>query len=418
MSWRDRLQRGSFSGVSFWTEDTAAVKGRRTPVRRVAGKDGSRNSDSGRNEDAFSVTAFLWGDDYDIERAELEDALLKGGAGALVLPTRGELWVRVVGDISTTETRREGGFCTIMFSVVTEDKDAGKLSSLLDTAGKLKSAASALRDAGGLDFDDVMSIAGMPGKALRKAVNAVQGVTQKLRNVQGKINGVLNPLGDLSAAIDDLDATASGLLNTPTALRNKIMNLVDSVYGLADTSRSTIDRTTGLRSITGSAYELSRSVRTTKNAGMGGLGADEPATGATPNDDRSAKNVRAIYRVARVAAIARQAETYADAPFDSATLAGEVLTSLRDEAGALQEYSAGDELFQALSDLRSAAASHLAQTAGALPRTIVHTPKEALPALRIARDLYGDARQEADIVARNRMEHPLFVSGDIEVLEP
>jgi prophage DNA circulation protein len=246
----------------------------------------------------------------------------------------------------------------------------------------------------------------------------VQGVTQKLRNVQGKINGILNPLGDLSAAIDDLDATASGLLNTPTALRNKITDLVDSMYALADTSKSTLDRTTGLRTITGSAFELSRSVRVTKNSGMGGLGEDEPATGATSNDDRSAKNVRAIYRVARVTAVARQAETYADAPFDSASLASEVLVSIADETSALQEYSSGDDLFQALSDVRSAAARHLAQTAGSLPRTIVYTPKQELPALRIAKDIYGDARQEADIVARNRMEFPLFVSSAIEVLEP
>jgi prophage DNA circulation protein len=190
------------------------------------------------------------------------------------------------------------------------------------------------------------------------------------------------------------------------------------VFDAANTTQRTVDRTTGLQLVTGSAYDLSQSVRVTQNAGIAGLGADEPGEGGAINADRNAKNIRAINRLYRVCAVASQAETYAEAPFDSASLALSVLESMRDEIGDLQEYSPDDDLFQALADMRGAAARHLAQTAGSLPRTIVYTPKEELPALRIAHDLYGDATQEADIVARNRMAYPNFVSGDIEVLEP
>jgi len=194
--------------------------------------------------------------------------------------------------------------------------------------------------------------------------------------------------------------------------------VVDSVLDLADVTRRSRDRATGLQPAGGSAYELSQSVRVTKNTGISTLGSDAPATGTTGNLQRDALNVRAIYRLARAVALARAADTYSDAPFDSSKLAAEVANALRDEIDALQAYSAGDDLIDALSDVRASASRHLAEAAVSLPRTITHSLKDEIPALLIAHSLYGDARLEADVVARNRMEHPLLVSGDIEVLAP
>lgn len=418
MTWRDRRQNASFRGVPFFVESESAVKGRRVSVRRLAGQNGSRQQDLGRNEDSFSVDAFVWGDDFDSARAELEAALLEPGPGALVLPTRGELWARIVGEIVCEWHKDRGGYASIRFNVVVEDRTAGSLRSTADTSARVKKSAAALKAAAKSDFVNAYSVAGMPAKYLKTAANAVSAVTTRVRSVQNKIAGVLNQAENLSASIDDLNNTVDSLLNTSQALVNKITGVVDSVIGTADVHRNAIDRTTGLPVVTGSTFNLSQSVRVTSASGLDGLGDGEPEGANASLANQSAKNVRAIYRAARAYALARQAETYAGAPFDSATLAIDVLNRARDEIDALQEYSPSDDVFQSLADLRASLAEHLTQTAGNLPKTITHKPKQEVPALLVAHYLYGDARQEADLVARNRMSHPLFVDSEISIVEP
>lgn len=420
MAWLDRLQPASFKGVSFFVLGTAATKGRRVPVRRLAGQDGSRQQDLGRNEDAFSVTAFLHGADYDLARDELEGTLLEEGPGALVLPTRGELWVRVHGDIVTDENKDEGGYCSIRFHVVVEDRNAGSLRTLTDTAGSLRSASSNLAMVAEQEFVETFDTASMPSKYLTAPARAVAQVTDTLRTAQRNIYGALAAGDLLTSELEEIDASINSLLSAPSALASKMIATTMAVIGIADTVRAGIDRTTGLPTVAGSAYSNAASTRITQRASklLAGLGDSSPGEASTPLADRSAQNTRAIYRASRAAALARSTETYSRSPFDSSSLALSVLTDLRDEIDALLEYSASDALFQALVDLRAAATQHLTQTATNLPRTVEYKVRTEIPALLIAHDLYGDARREAEVVARNRIPHPLFVSaGTIEVID-
>ena len=48
MTWRERLQPASFKGVPFYVDANARTGGRRVSVRRLAGKDGSRQQDMGK----------------------------------------------------------------------------------------------------------------------------------------------------------------------------------------------------------------------------------------------------------------------------------------------------------------------------------------------------------------------------------
>lgn len=419
MSWRDRLEPASFRGVTFFVNGQSARKGRRVSVRRLAGKDGSRQQDHGRNEDAFSVTAFLFGDDFDLERNDLEEALLQPGPAELHLPTRGTLWVTVVGDIEVTQSKNEGGYCSVRFSVVVEDRAGKGLKVSVSTPNLLKKNALALKDAGKTDFGSIFDVAAMPGKYITTVTSALSNVTQNLRGIQGKINGTLNPLEDLTASINSFDDAINDLMNTPDALASRLTGLVYSVFGLADTAATAIDRSTGLSTASGTPFELAASVRTTHSVSkdMNGLGGDSPEDGATELADRSAKNVRAVYRLARAAAVARQAETYAAAPFDSANFALTVLESAMDEVDDLQAFSPDDDLFQALADMRMALSRHLATTAASLPKAVTRKQHPAIPAILLAHVLYGDARLESEIVARNRSPHPLFLEGEIEVLQ-
>lgn len=422
MGWRERLEPASFKGVPFFVEASGAAKGRRVPVRRLAGQDGSRQQDLGRNPDQFDVEAFLAGEDFDVERDELEAALLTPGAGALVLPSRGELWARVISGPSVNEARSALGFCTIRFTVVLEDK-ARPRSRQVSTASALARDASLLKTAATTDFTDVFSVLDMPAKYISSVTTAVSSVTQTLRKVQGKIAGVLNPLEDIAAAISELDATITTLMNTPSALANKLLDIVDKLFGLADTTADSIDRTTGLSTLSDEPFARSLSGRTTALAakGLHGLGASQVGATNTTLGSRNAANLRAVYRLVRTAAVARQFETYARAPIDASTLALAIITDAVEEVDALQAYSATDALVASLADGRKSLVSHLNLTATALPSAVTYTPRQEVPALLLAHALYGDARLESDIVARNRPKYPLFLGGKgrtVEVLEP
>ena len=420
MGWRERMKPASFKGVGFSVDGVAFQGSRRIARVRLAGRDGSTQQDNGLNEDDLNIEAFLFGEDFDIDREELEKTLRSAGAGPLVLPSRGEMRARVVGEIITTEKRGERGYCSIRFTAVVEEAASARLRSKPDRKGLLSKILKALRTIASTDFSSSFSVLAMPGKYIAEVTNAITGVTQNLRNIQGKINGTMNPLEDLTASIDAFDASVTSLLHSPEALGNKLSDLVSAVFRLADSSGTIIDRTTGLGAFEGSPFERSASVRTTQSVAldMKGLGQDKPDSAVTALDRQKERSVRAINRLARTAALAAESEIYIDAPFDSSTTALEILETAVDEIGDLQDYSPSDDLFQALSDQRAAMAAFLTETATNLPRTITHTPKQEVPSILLAHMLYGDARLEAEIVLRNLPRYPLFLIDPLEVIEP
>lgn len=418
MAYRDRLEPASFRGVPFFVEASLGGKGRRVAVTRLAGQDGSRQQDLGRQPDQFDVEAFVASDDYDIERNALEDALLEPGPGPLVLPSRGEIQVRVIAGPATSERRTELGFCSIRFTVVVEGKEKTRRAAP-STPSLLSKLAAALRAAANVDFTDTFSVLAMPGKYITSATLVVANIAQNLRGIQGKINGTLNPIQDLTAAIDSLNESASTLINTPAVLASTLGGLVDSIFGLADVQADALDRTTGLSVLASLPYGRTETVRSTRLVAkdLFGFGGAEVARTGTANGTRDAQNRRALYRVTRANAIARQMDTYATAPFDSSTLALSVLADLTAELDALRAYSAGDALFGSLADARGALVRHLTQTASELPAAVTYAPPQQVPALLLAHSLYGDARLDAEIVARNRPRYPLFLGGKGQTLE-
>ncbi len=48
-------------------------------------------------------------------------------------------------------------------------------------------------------------------------------------------------------------------------------------------------------------------------------------------------------------------------------------------------------------------------------RLIRFTPLVTLPSLVLAHNLYGDLSREADLLARNRIQNPAFVTGGVEL---
>jgi prophage DNA circulation protein len=421
VGWRERKQRASFRGVEFAVESNTGTKGRRVSVRKFAGRDGSEQQDHGRDPDEFDVIAFVFGEDYDLRRDELEDALTEGGPGALVLPSRGDLWVTITRGPITTEQKAEGGYCSIRFSVVVEDRQAGRIKVEEDTRAALTRASTRVRQAAHADFTKTVRTAGLPAKYLATATDAVRGVCAMLRKVQTLTQGLLSPVTALTRSLDQLNQTANTVLSTPSLFATTGLDLVYTALSLHDTVVDNIDRATGLPMLALSPFERGQWARRVDRAAgaVRNFGSQFSAlTSASSLQRQDAENAQAVARLVRAGALASTAESYASATFDSASFAIGALERALTEIDALCRFGPTDELYAELQDLRAALTRHMLETASKLPISARYRPPRTVPAVLIAFDLYGDARLEAELVARNRIPHPLFVTDELEVLSP
>lgn len=418
MGWRDNMQPASFKGAIFYVDGTLYQKGRRVATRKLAGG-GSRNTDLGADDDEVDVNAYLFGEDYDLLRDELEEKLTEPGPGPLVLPLRGDRWARIVRGPSTSEDKDRGGICLIRFTAIIEDRTSGTLRARPDTSRSVTTAASSVRVIGKREFETVYSAKGLPDRYTRGAARALDAATATLRSIQSATAPALATISTATASLTELNNALATVLSTPADLVTHIVDAVNGVLALGDTTKAGIDRLTGLPSVLKGPFERAQSTRETARMHAQLAALSEPAAaaaGATELGTRAADNARAINRAVRAAALARAAETYATAPFDSATLAVGVLDAMTAEIDAVQKMTTSDEAWQALADLRAALAAHLTETSAQLPLVVRQLVRDPMPALLLAHELYGDARRNDDIVARNPDLDPSALVGLVEVL--
>jgi hypothetical protein len=418
MGWKERLEPASFAGLTFFHESHTSSKGRRVTVNRFAGRDGSAQQDHNREPDELDVVAFVWGDDYDVARDELEEALLKPGVQTLTLPTRGELRVSVTYGPLTSEHKDEGGYCSIRFRVVVETGELGRVS-VRDTSGALRAASARTRAATARDFATRTSTRGLPARYLARTTGAVSQLSRTLGKAQRMTQGVLSPVTALTSSLDELGRNANSLLSVPSLFATTAIDLVFTTFALADTITGGLERITGLPLVLLSAFDRGRPARTVDRALEAFRDTGEAYSSVTSSalGRRADENTLAVQRLGRSAALSAAADQYAALPFDSATFALAALDNALSALDALErETNPSDDLFDALEAMRAALAAHLLETASNLPSTTRYTQQQSLPALVIAHDLYGDATREGDLIARNGIASPLFVRGVLEVL--
>ncbi|MFK0090974.1 hypothetical protein ACIQUS_27295, partial [Pseudomonas sp. NPDC090755] len=104
--------------------------------------------------------------------------------------------------------------------------------------------------------------------------------------------------------------------------------------------------------------------------------------------------------------------------YDSYQEAVKVREELVSRIDAESEATPVDEVYVALSDLRTSVVQAVPNKEQDLPRIVPYVPKETLPSLLVAYQIYGDAGRADEITARNGPRHPGFLTGGtaLEVL--
>jgi prophage DNA circulation protein len=412
MSYVDRTQKGSFRGVEFFTESSTTTFGRKQAVYALPFEDrGVAVVDLGRAPRTFRIKAFLIGDNYDVQRDQLIDALEAPGHGLLVHWKHGRVNVVIRGDVSITESTRDGGMAEIDFDCIEARQEATPVSA--DTAAASISAARNLRSVAGEQFGERFSVDGVPDFVAESNLAVLDEVIDELTDINQLIGAVLEVPSHFAAQIDAISRQTSALINTPTLLYNTIdatiASVMQSISRVAGTSRrglGNLDQVIGLSAA---------------------LGADTavPRRG-TPTRDVERENRAQLLIAMRASALSSAAEAAAELEFASADEANGILQTLAAALGDLSDSTIDDieppaETFDAIRDLLGAITAHLSEVAGNLSELTTYTPADTIPAVVLAFELYGDAERAEELLARNdAIVHPLMVPGGValEILTP
>jgi prophage DNA circulation protein len=378
-AWVKGLQPASFRGVPFHVDGASGEFGRRSVTHEFPGRDTPASEDLGRRARQFTLECFVLGADYMAQRDALLAACEREGPGGLVHPYLGHVTVQV-GVVRVRESTREGGLAAISLTC-TETGALRFPSARRDTAAGVATAAAAARQSALQAFIGKFKAA---GRAVARAQRAVE---QALETVEQTVAGITS--------------TAADLIRTPAELALAVSGAITRIATLID--------------------EPFRALALYK--GLFGAGGDPTPPYDTDTRAQAGRNTAAVNALVRRSAVIEACATAAEisgygSSADALAVQGELVDALDGLLGATDPVDGSpsdDDALAALLALRGAVVEDLSARAAELPRVVRFTPPVTVPALALAQRLYGDPAREAEIVARNRVAHPGFVPGGIEL---
>lgn len=447
--WVQDYLKASFRGVEFWVEASEAKVGRRTITHEYPHRDGVDVEDTGRNPRRFRLDAFVLGPNYASERDKLLKEFEAEGEGTLVHPWWDNMTVWVEGEVTVRETTRNGGM--VRFSMTMVEK-GDLVISPADTQAKVAEAADAVEKAITGEFVAAFDLDALFEALRNSLLGKILEAIAFIQKIKGKIDAAMAMIDEVTAAIDDLADLVVALINLPETLANKFKGAFASIVAsvnkvssaLVDDfmdggfSNQLISATTGIPIdlATATAEEIAAAVAMRDQTetsderkldlamsafreiiAYGDDLVDAPQTTPTRLAERAAQE--AFVRLMHVSTTAETCRVVATLTPPSMDTAMSIQDELAEQIDALaEEDDCDDDVFAAMQDLRAAVVEHFEQAAQELPSIIEYTPTVTLPALVVAHDIYGDATRADEIITRNGIPHPAFVTGGqaLEVL--
>lgn len=389
MAWRDNLRRGSWRGVPFYWQSSDTDLGRRTVRHDYPQRDDAYFEDMGKTPREFTLEMYVVGPEYMAARDLLNDAFEQAGPGTLVHPTFGSLDVVVSGRVKLRETTEEGGMAR--FTATFVRSGAAKYpSAAVDTAEDVRLRAAALQEAQVLaNFERSFSVAKQTGFVRAAALTRIQALTSQMTAIARSIPTSVQTPGVLND-ITGLQSGVASLVQKPRTLAQSLVLLISSALNLAETPLKRFGLALDLFDVD---FKWGRT------------------STATPSRVQDAGNQQATLDLYRAAALTVAAGAVADMVFDSVQDAGSVRDRLLDRLDVFTDSTFDDNIYLGFSALRTAVIKDIATRGADLASIVSYTPRQTMPSLLLAHIIYGDATKESEIITRNKLRHPGFVSG-------
>jgi prophage DNA circulation protein len=262
-----------------------------------------------------------------------------------------------------------------------------------DLGAEVDVAADAALVAVEAELAETFDVEGQPSFAVASLAEELQGRAQGMRDALGPVVATTQELALLDQETQLLVAQASSIVREPA---DTMAGLLGAMGALTDT--------------------LAESPRAVVAALVETYGVAPVATavGTTATREQERTNQEALAAaLRRVLAIeaARLLPTVVYETLDEAQSDVAIVVELLDE----QALTAGDTAYPALVALRAALTRAVPGDA-VLARVVTVERPVAVPALLLSYQLYGSLDKEEDLVQRNRVQHPGFLSGLLQAL--
>ncbi|MCS4310258.1 prophage DNA circulation protein [Pseudomonas sp. BIGb0381] len=413
MAWRDNYRAATFRGVGFFVATADSSHGRRQAVHEAAQRDIPYTEDLGRKSREFGITGYLLGKEYDVAREELIKVCEQAGPGVLVHPYRGELTV-VCRGLTVSESSDEGGKCTISMTFL-EAGEASYPSAKVDSVNAISAKAGEVTEASKENFVADFLTKGYPSFVAEAAATQIKGLSDFLSSPEFIVSSDIQAVSDYYDKVKGIGSDAFNLIQAPLEFAGQVVDAISSI-------RSAFG---------GSAFGMLMSLYSQYFPSSDGT-----SSSATPSRQQVVRNTGAVSALVRqvaiseaaVAAVVTQATedvsnggtktTSEPTKYDSYEAAVAVRTELSDRLDEESESTSNDLVYVAVTDLRTAVVQAVPDPEQDLPRLATFSPKQTLPSLLVAYQLYGDASRAEDIVLRNDPRRPGFLIGgqQLEVL--
>lgn len=405
MAWRDDYRPGAFRGVPFHLKTSSATGGRRTVLNEFPLRDEPFTEDMGRRGRQYQLSMTVIGTDYMSQRDRLIEALETAGPGTLMHPFRGELYVAVMGDYSCEESTEQGGLARISATFV--EAGAKPQPGSQQAQGSLgNAAADAVQADAVAEFEEEFSIVGFASFVTDEAIDSLQAASQSIREA----GGFSQTVGDFGVKFRRLTSSFQQLVLAPGNLAGETLGVIRSL------SNGTSDPLQALKAQMALFGLGNKAKRVSNNNGY-----------QAPARAQVASNQKAIHRLVERAALGEAVRLAVSKPntvsatnpvagigYDSRDQAAQIRDQLLNELDR-QQLDASPARYRLLARLSAALVGELNGRAASLVPVTRITPPVTVPALLLAQRLYGDARQAEQLVMRNRLSHPGFVPGGVEL---
>lgn len=451
-TWREQLQPASFRGVPFFVDSDSQSVGRRTQVHEYPQRDKPFVEDLGRKTRIPKLAAFVVGDDCFAKRDDLLRALDQPGAGELIHPWFGRMTVTAT-DCDVSHERREGGVVRFDLTFV-EDGEKGFPAGVPNTSKQLEETSETLLESALSRYKAAMAIVNRARLSVTALQNSIAGVQMLIQREFASLIGLvgsaealadmlINAPGNFSAmfraqfarfgqsyegaAVKPYSSGASvvsGTTSSGLAVEADPL-FMQTVAKLADTEPTFSSFVESRRDVT-SKLEAARTLTA--------AAASDSAANSAAGGVATVAVVKAARELVRDALLVHAVRTSASMPVLLSPATLPAVPSLEQQVAspiARPEVPAADEIielrdaacealwgaalaaphdhFTQLESVRKQLQTHLTEVARSGVRLVQVTPKESLPALVLAYQRFGDASRAAEIVTRNRVQHPGFL---------
>ena len=399
--WKDKYRKASFRGINFHVQSETATGGRELVAFKYPGRDDVEYEDMGAKAESIQVSAYvikaLSGESYDVIRDSLVKAL--GGTadpGILVLPMRKENILVHVSDYKVLENDRDGGIAVfdITFSPVRYDSvEVGAVGKRKPKVRTQKAPIENIREA-------------KKGCWAQLKDEFEEKYVKKTKNLVNRVNVV----NDILSGVADGIFEAKKIFTPVTEFKKAYETFKGKTVGIA---LAMLDFAAEFSKLTEWGFDVEYP-STPGSSSSAVLTLDNNVAVAAAIDTTATEDdVRAVNIAQAMGILVSCASVFQFIQFESKDQLLASRDSYFEVFDTLLESDIGEGSAQALQDLKQAVMAYLAEALDNLRSVKKFQLNETVPATTLADSLYGNLDLMDDLLARNKVENPMFVQGGV-----